>query len=260
MVSVLMPVYNEAQYVADAVESILGQTYRNFELIVIDDASEDETVSIIKRYQDRRVTLIRMVENKGKSVCLNWGLAMARGRYILEMDGDDWLEPEALEVLVGEGERLPGKIAYIYSDRNVYYEGHKGSLKLDHISKGIPFKDRYQFLATLRAYGPRFIRAKALRAVGGWPVDYPTGGRLFEDFALVLKLLDRYEFYYVPKRLYNIRRHQENISRVHKKLWWPVCKALVEDALVRWGGEYRAVLANKRSRFRLLKTVGEAGD
>ncbi|MHB8170511.1 MAG: glycosyltransferase family 2 protein [Thermincolia bacterium] len=259
LVSVLMPVYNEELYIGLAVESILAQTYKNFEVIIIDDASEDGTAEMVKPYLNKWVKIIRMTRNLGKAVCLNWGLTMAKGSYILEMDGDDWLEPEALEVLVKEGERLPEEAAYIYTDRNVYYQDRKGRLKFNHVSKGVPFEGRYRFISTLRAYGPRFIRKKALHFIGGWPVDYPTGGRLFEDFVLVLRLLDSYKFSYIPKCLYNIRRHKENISKVNKRLWWPVCKVVVEQALIRWGDEYRAVITNKRSKFRLVRNYHQTG-
>ncbi|MDA8235168.1 MAG: glycosyltransferase family 2 protein [Clostridia bacterium] len=259
LVSVLMPVYNEELYVRTALDSILAQTYKNYEVIIINDASEDGTAEMVKPHLNKCVKMISMIRNLGKAVCLNWGLTMANGRYILEMDGDDWLEPEALEVLVKEGERLPEEVAYIYSDRRVYYQDRKGRLKFHHVSKGVSFIDRYRFLSTLRAYGPRFIRKKVLSSIGGWPVDYPTRGRLFEDFALVLKLLDQYKFSYVPRCLYNIRRHGENISKVNKKLWWPVCKVVVDEALIRWGGEYRAVITNKRSKFRLLRNYDQTG-
>ena len=95
-VSVLMPVFNCERYVRGAVDSILNQTFGNFELIVIDDASPDETISILKKYNDPRIRLIEKPVNTGYTESLNLGLSLARGQYLARMDGDDISLPERL--------------------------------------------------------------------------------------------------------------------------------------------------------------------
>jgi glycosyltransferase involved in cell wall biosynthesis len=89
LVSVVLPVYNCESYIKQAVESILKQTYTSFELLIIDDASTDKTVSIIKKYNDNRICLIEKPRNSGYTNSLNLGLKMAKGKYIARMDGDD---------------------------------------------------------------------------------------------------------------------------------------------------------------------------
>ncbi len=88
-VSVLMPVYNVEKYVAQAVESILNQTYRDFELIVLDDCSPDKSSAIIDQYDDKRIVRYKGTENVGLANILNVGIGLARGRYIARMDSDD---------------------------------------------------------------------------------------------------------------------------------------------------------------------------
>jgi glycosyltransferase involved in cell wall biosynthesis len=98
LVSVLMPVYNCAEYISDAVESILVQTFRDFELIIIDDCSTDETKAIIQSYDDPRIRLVEKPRNSGYTDSLNAGIVMAEGTYIARMDGDDIAEKDRLRV------------------------------------------------------------------------------------------------------------------------------------------------------------------
>ena len=97
LISVLLPVYNCELYIQEAVDSILNQTYTNFELIIIDDCSTDATVSILKTYSDSRVNLIIKPENTGYTNSLNYGISIAKGDYIARMDGDDISLPERFE-------------------------------------------------------------------------------------------------------------------------------------------------------------------
>lgn len=94
MISVIMPVYNCERYVEDAVGSILCQSYRDFEFLIIDDASTDNTVSIITKFNDSRIQLINKPKNTGYTNSLNYALSIAKGKYIARMDGDDVSLPE----------------------------------------------------------------------------------------------------------------------------------------------------------------------
>ena len=89
MISVVMPVYNGARYLRQAIDSILGQSYRNFELIVLNDGSKDDTDTVISSYDDGRIVYIKDGENIGLSKRLNQGVAASRGKYIARMDADD---------------------------------------------------------------------------------------------------------------------------------------------------------------------------
>lgn len=89
MFSVLMPVYNEGRYVRDAVDSILGQTFSDFELIIVNDGSTDETARILASYSDPRIRIIAHQGNLGRPQARNSALDAARGKYIVWMDADD---------------------------------------------------------------------------------------------------------------------------------------------------------------------------
>jgi Glycosyltransferases involved in cell wall biogenesis len=89
LVSIVMPIYNGEKYLREAINSILNQSYKNFELIIIDDGSKDKSVDIIKSYLDGRIVLLENLQNIGLIKTLNRGLEVARGEYIARMDQDD---------------------------------------------------------------------------------------------------------------------------------------------------------------------------
>ncbi len=97
-VSVLLPVYNAAKYIADALDSILSQTFDNFELIVIDDGSSDKSLNILREYEskDTRIRLFTR-ENRGLIASLNEGIDIARGKWLVRMDADDIALPTRIE-------------------------------------------------------------------------------------------------------------------------------------------------------------------
>lgn len=97
-VSVLMPVFNVQEFIQDALDSVLKQTFSDFELVIVDDASTDDTVKIIEKYKaiDSRIILVENRKNVGISKALNNGLAVCSGKYIARIDGDDLMDPERL--------------------------------------------------------------------------------------------------------------------------------------------------------------------
>jgi glycosyltransferase involved in cell wall biosynthesis len=107
LVTVLMPIYNGEAFVVDAVESILGQTFRDFEFLVIDDASTDRSVDILGGISDPRIRLVHNERRLELIRTLNRGLELARGKYIARMDADDVSLPTRLERQVGFMEANP---------------------------------------------------------------------------------------------------------------------------------------------------------
>ena len=96
LVSVIMPVYNVEKYIAKCVQSVLNQTYKNFELLVIDDGSPDGSIKVVEAYNDPRIKIFRKT-NGGLSDARNFGLERASGDYIYFIDSDDWVEPTLLK-------------------------------------------------------------------------------------------------------------------------------------------------------------------
>lgn len=97
MISVLLPVYNGEKYLNEAIDSILNQTYSDFELIILDDCSTDHTADIIKAYTDKRIRYVYNERNLKISASLNKGISLAKGEYIARMDADDISHPERFQ-------------------------------------------------------------------------------------------------------------------------------------------------------------------
>lgn len=106
-ISVVMPVYNGGSYLAQAIQSILNQTFFDFELILIDDGSTDPTSEVIAFFRDKRITLLKNARNRGNYPSRNAGMELARGKYICVMDADDVALPARLERQFTYMERNP---------------------------------------------------------------------------------------------------------------------------------------------------------
>ena len=128
LVSVVMPMRNAERFLTDSVGSILKQSYRNFEFIIVDDESSDESSNIMKSFNDRRIRLLRNERQMGVAESLNRGLAEAKGKYIARMDADD----------ISLSERLSRQVAYLEKNMNLaavgtrvqYFGGPWGALDL----------------------------------------------------------------------------------------------------------------------------------
>ena len=97
LVSILIPAYNAAPYIAETLDSALAQTWYNIEIIVVDDGSRDDTLAIAKTYESKRVKVISQDKNRGQTAALNRSLAEARGDFIQYLDADDILEPQKIQ-------------------------------------------------------------------------------------------------------------------------------------------------------------------
>src|SRR5688500_15226048 len=114
-ISVVMSAYNSDKYIAKAIESILNQTFKDFEFIIINDGSKDESLKIIKRYgkKDKRIVLIDNKKNLGLIKSLNKGLKIAKGKYIARMDSDDIAMPQRFKI----------QLDYLDKNRNIFLVG-----------------------------------------------------------------------------------------------------------------------------------------
>ncbi|MGL6247917.1 MAG: glycosyltransferase family 2 protein [Culicoidibacterales bacterium] len=113
LVSVIMPVYNVQKYLAKAINSVLEQTYQNFEIIIVDDGSPDQSYDIAKKYQkqDSRIVVVQK-ENGGLSDARNYGMKFAKGEYLYFFDSDDTIESNLLELVVKSANQKQSDIIY----------------------------------------------------------------------------------------------------------------------------------------------------
>lgn len=97
LVTIIMPIYNEEKYLQEAIQSIVEQTYVNWELICINDASTDQSLELLNQYKSDKIKIISLQKNSGSAIARNEGIKQAKGRYIAYLDGDDYYHKNKLE-------------------------------------------------------------------------------------------------------------------------------------------------------------------
>ncbi|WP_272672291.1 MULTISPECIES: glycosyltransferase family 2 protein [unclassified Providencia] len=126
LVSIIMPCYNAEQYIKESINSVINQTYKNFELIIIDDLSTDRSIDIIKSFNDDRIKLIQLTQNGGAGVARNTGIEAACGRFIAFLDSDDLWRPNKLEIQLEY--MLSGSYPLSYTQYQKFTQEGKGKL------------------------------------------------------------------------------------------------------------------------------------
>lgn len=205
-VSVVIPTYNAADLLPDAVESVLAQTYRDFELIVVDDGSTDETPEVMERYADD-VRYVRK-ENGGSASARNRGIREARGQYVALLDADDLWLPEKLEHQMEQFEAQQD-LAWSYTDW-VHVDAETGG-PMYHGSQVMNYRGGNVLRPLLvRLFIPpstEVIRRDVFEEVGTY--DESELHRISEDWEFSLRVAERYPVGYVDRPLAKRRHHPE---------------------------------------------------
>ena len=207
-VAVIVTTFNSSQVVAKAIQSVLVQTLQSFELIVVDDASFDDTVTVVDSFtSDGRVRLVTRDINAGQSVALNTGLELTRAPLLVQLDADDWLEPNALEVLVNEFENDPNALA-IYGSPKIHRDNGKTV-----VENGYQLDSSLQALSYQPLQAPRAYRTSALRMAGGWDVSDDYAGRYFEDRRMLARLARHGPVKFLNRQIYHVREMPDSLSQ-----------------------------------------------
>ena len=208
-VSVLLPVYNCPRYVGAAIESILAQSFGDFEFLIIDDGSTDETPHVLDQYSDARIRRIRH-ENKGLAGTLNVGIGLARGEYITRQDQDDISLPARLAEQVAYMERNPA--CALLGTWAQIMEGDRLTERY-HRHPAHPSELRYQLLCNNPfVHSSVMLRKNALEAVGGYSTDRKRQPP--EDYELWSRLSRHSEVANLPEVLVYYREVEGSMSRV----------------------------------------------
>jgi glycosyltransferase involved in cell wall biosynthesis len=222
LVSIVFTSYNHKEYLRQALESLLNQSYSNFELIIIDDCSTDGSQEILKEYaSDPRVNLILSEVNSGSYVrSSNYGASFAKGDYILFAQCDDFAEPNQLEVLVTSAEENT-TVGVVFSKSNLVDEngvafsndlvGRELSFKR-HIGKtriirGREMRDFLAFSCVIPNLSAALIKRDLYVKVGGLSDEFIV----VADWDFWLKLSEKTDFYYLTEALNNFRQHGTTI-------------------------------------------------
>ncbi len=219
-VSVLMPIFKtKEKYLRESIDSILNQTYTNFEFIILDDCPEDSREKIIKEYKDNRIIYKKNDKNLGISASRNKLLNLAQGEYIAIFDHDDISVPERLEKQVAYLDTHPfvgvvsGQLEYIVGE---HYITKHPEFNLD-IKKELMHRD-------IVAHTAMMIRKSLINQTG---IHYESLYSPCEDYMLVLRLVEYTMFYNLQEVLVKYRNSEENTTHLQSQ------KMMDADALCR---------------------------
>ena len=205
-VTILMPARNAGKYIGEAIQSVLEQTYGDFELLIVDDGSTDDTPMVVRQFSDRRIRLISK-ENEGISAALNAGLHAAKGIYIARFDADDICFPTRLERQVIF---LDGHPAYLIAGSDAEYISENGEHLFHFKCTG---HTNREIIGNLYKYCP-FIhsavmyRKEPILRMGG----YSRYAHNFEDYLLWVQLLKTGKCCNLPEPLIKVRINPSSVT------------------------------------------------
>jgi glycosyltransferase involved in cell wall biosynthesis len=213
-ISVLMPVFNNDRYLVEAVESILNQTVTDFEFIIVDDGSTDQTSAILGDYerQDARIRVIRQ-KNSGIVSALNTGMAFCRSQYIARMDGDDISYPNRFRLQTDYLDDHPDCVVVGGVFMSIDEAGNCLSPYRFARNKVTSF-DTFPIQVALTVHPLAMIRREALFALGGYRATFPHA----EDYELFLRIAKYGRLHNLEEILLSYRNHQQSISRQNIEL------------------------------------------
>ena len=225
-VSVIIPTYNSEAYIAQALQSVFDQSYRNWEIIMVDDASSDSTVQLARRFQDKRFKIVENSSNKGVSYSRNRGIKEAKGKWVALLDSDDWYAPQRLEKLLSVAYQQGADL--IADDLLLIEDGRKrhwSSLLWENGARtpsSVELIDAVKFVVSDRlpsitakrnwslGYTKPLIKREFLLRNNIW---YREDVRVGEDFILYLQCLrQKARFYLVTSPYYYYRTREVSLS------------------------------------------------
>lgn len=210
LVSIIIPTYNGAKYLSQAIESALAQTYPRFEVIVVDDGSTDDTEALVRRYP---VTYLRQA-NQGPAVARNLAIQHSRGEYLVFLDHDDRLTTDGLERNLRFLTQHPDW-AYVVGACRVIDENN-ALIYVGSFPESLALYDYRTLLAGFPISPPVAVmfRRSALEVTGGWHPDW----RYAADYELYLRVSRVFPAYYHNEIVAEYRRHETNQSRHTPKI------------------------------------------
>lgn len=201
-VTIYLVNHNYAKFIQQAIESVLSQTYNNYELIIIDDGSTDHSRDILNKYENIENIKIIYQKNKGLIITNNIALGLANGEYIIRLDGDDWLDANALEIMVNHLDKNSSS-ALIFPD---YYE-------VDESGEIIRVIRRHNFndvtLFDQPAHGAcTMFKTKILKELGGYDENF----KCQDGYDIWLKIITKYSVKNINLPLFHYRQHNKSLS------------------------------------------------
>lgn len=218
-ISIICVCFNHAPYVKASLQSVLHQTYKNYELIVVDDGSTDDSARVINQFieQHPTVTFIELKHNKGVCHAFNEAYRLSTGAFVIDLAGDDILLPNRLEAGVAAFQMLSPKYGVIFSDAE-WVDEHEQHLYFHsqrHPHTTIPQGDVYKDLVEryFICSPTMMFRRSVLETLGGYDEQLT-----YEDFDFWIRSSRLFHYYYEPKVLVKKRKLKSSLSHSQYKI------------------------------------------
>lgn len=201
-----MSVFNGTPYLPQAIDSVLGQTFREFELIIVNDASTDATSKILRSYQDSRIMMMENERNLGLATSLNHALGVARGEYIARQDADDISYPDRFASQVALLDAHPQVGVVGATVEWIDEQGNPTQIWRKCYTNAEIQENLLRFCCLV--HGSTMYRSQAIRDMGGYDEKMRTG----QDYDLWLRMSEGWDIVCLPEVLYQYRKHAEMAS------------------------------------------------
>ena len=201
LVSIVMPSYNTARYIGDSIDSVINQTHTNWELLIVDDCSTDNTEEVVASYNDERIRFIKKDKNSGAAESRNIALREAKGKWIAFLDSDDTWEKEKLEKQISF--MIENDYKFTYTDYKIQLNGtwlpyiYTGPRRVNERK----MKDYCYFSTITVMYDREYVGLIQIENV-----------RKNNDYAMWLKIIKKSDCYRFPECLSNYIKHDGSIS------------------------------------------------
>ncbi len=215
LISVIIPTYNQGDFLPRAIKSVLEQTFQNFELIIVDDASTDNTEEVVKKFQeeDERIKYKRHQKNKGGNAARNTGLRNAKGEYIAFLDSDDeWLSRKLEKQLEVFEKPNNANLALVYSGA-YYIENGKMAIKVLPKKRGHILKDLLVSNCIMAGGSSSLIRREVFNNCGYFDEckELREGGG--QEYEMWIRIAQKYECDFVKEELIKYYIHERSITK-----------------------------------------------
>ncbi len=246
-VSVVLPTYNRAQYLDRAISSVLNQSFSDFELIIVDDASTDDTEKVVSMFNDDRIKYIKNEKNLGGAGARNVGIKHAKGDFIAFQDSDDEWHPEKLKEQMEVFKKAEPDVAVVYTafirkvgDKEFIVPPPSVKKKEGNIYRELLY--HVNFVGTPTAV----VRKKAIEKVGGFDQRFPR----LQDWDLFLRLAKHYKFKFISKPLLTAYDVPGNISSN--------IDSLIRALRLLLGKHYEEIRKDRKIISKFYQRIGEA--
>ncbi|WP_416435265.1 glycosyltransferase family 2 protein [Priestia megaterium] len=225
-VAVMVSNYNMAKYVGTAINSCFLQSSPPEQILVVDDGSTDESYKILEKWiYDPRFKLLTK-GNGGKARALNELLPYIETDFIVELDADDWLDPDAIFVIRDYLRSLADDVAVLYGNLRAWKQVNPEKVKYKGIRKGSQVVNKMELLSYTFPLGPRVYRTLPLKENKGFPIIDFEDGRMYEDVSILNHLLRENRLLYKDFTVYNVREHELSITKKNPSGWRDFLKLL----------------------------------